>query len=606
MSSATIPSSRPLAAAVSLLLLAGAFSTATLAQAIQPTVQVTATRTPITVDVALASVSVISRDEIESAGSTDIGTLLRREAGLDIIRGGGIGQQTSVFLRGANSNQLLVLIDGVRVASANTGGYAWEQLPLAQIERIEIVRGPRAALYGSDAIGGVIQIFTRRGQGFNGAIGVGSHGTRLAEAGFGQRSQRSHFGVRGAYTEADGFSAQNERGFSFDPDRDGFIQRSLTADAGHDFGAVRLDGSLLTSDNDVEFDRGESNNQQRNARVALAGGDLNGWLLAVANMREILDTPSAGNRFESRRRQLDWQHALQPTATGELVWGLAWVAERGANINTRAGSVVHGGEREHRAGFASWRDGAGAWQWELAGRHDDHDGFGGKTSSQAALGWQAAAHSRLRASVAEGFRAPNLNELYSPGFGGGFFAGNPDLSAEQSRAWELGSEHQFGPLWLSLRGYRNDVRDLVDFSGGDTFQAINIGRARLQGAEADWRWQANDWSLAGNLGWLQARNQGTGQALLRRAPRKANVIAEHALGAGRAGIELHAVSARPEFGSAMPGYAIASAFLRWPLGPRLDLDLRLENLANREYEIVRGFNTAGISGMLQLRWRSQP
>lgn len=569
----------------------------------QPTVLVTATRTPITVDAALASVSVIDRAAIESAGSTDIGELLRREAGLDIVRGGGLGQQTSVFLRGANSNQLLVLIDGVRVASVNTGAYAWEQLPLAQVERIEIVRGPRAALYGSDAIGGVIQIFTRRGAGASGALAVGSHGTRVAEAGLRGRFGDGHAGLRAGYTDSDGFSAQNADGFNFDPDDDGHTQRSVNADAGYDFGRLRLDGWLLLGDNDLEFDRGESNNRQRHSSLALSGGERHGWRVALANARELLSTPTAGNRFESRRNQLDWQQAIVLSDDGELLWGLSAVDEHGVNRRLATGAVLQGGEREQRAGFLSWRERVGDWQWELAGRHDDYDGFGGHASGQAALGWQVAAHSRLRLSVAEGFRAPNLNELYSPGCCGGLFAGNPALRPEQSRAWELGSEHQLGRHALSLRAYRNAVTDLVDFSGGDTFQAINIGRARLQGAEADWRWETDAWGLGGNLSWLQATNQVSGQALLRRAPRKANLFVEHGLGRGRVGLELHAVSARPEFGGALPGYAVWSGWLRWPLSERLELDLRLENLSDREYTIVRGFNTAGFGGLLQLRWR---
>jgi vitamin B12 transporter len=584
-------------AAAGALLLAGAVGAGTA----QPTVVVTATRTPITVDDALASVSVIDRAAIESAGGLDIIDLLRREAGLDIVRSGGFGQQTSLFLRGAGSNQLLVLIDGVRAASVNTGGYAWEQLALAQVERIEIVRGPRAALYGSDAIGGVIQIFTRRDLGPSAALGIGSHGTVQADGGFARRSERSRLNLRAAYARSDGFSAQNERGFAFDPDRDGYLQRSLQADAGHDLGALRLDGNVLLSDNEVEFDRGESATRQRHARLALSGDRRGDWQLALAGSRELLETPSAGNRFESRRRQLDWQHVLDP-GRGELLWGLAWVDEHGANVDAATGRVRHGGEREHRAGFASWRDGAGGWQWELAARHDDYDGFGGRTSGQAALGWQVAETSRLRLSLAEGFRAPNLNELYSPGFGG-LFAGNPALRPERSRAWELGSEQRIGAVALSLRGYRNEVRDLVDFSGGDSFQATNIGRARLRGVEADWRWQAAHWAVAGNLSWLQARNLDTGSALLRRAPRKGNLSVERALGAGRLGLELHAASARPEFGGALPGYAVAAAFLRWPLGDRLELALRVENLADRDYELVRGFNTASRSGMLQLRWR---
>jgi vitamin B12 transporter len=595
---------RPLAVALAMALWGATLPGSAIASTpTQPTVVVTATRTPVTVDAALAAVTVLDRDDLEAAGSLDLVALLRGVAGIDVVRGGGVGQQTSVFLRGSNSNQVLVLVDGVRVASANTGGYAWEQLPLAQIERIEIVRGPRAALYGSDAIGGVIQVFTRRPQGPSGTVGIGSHGTRVADAAIGAGNADSRAGLRAAYSRTDGFSAQNEAGFAFDPDDDGYRQRSLAADASHAFAALRVEGQALASDSDVEFDIGESQVSQRSAQLALRGSQAVDWRLAASWAREVLDTPDFFNRFESRRRQLDWQHVMQPRAGAELVWGLSSVEERGASIDTFSNVAQYRGSRDHQAGFLSWRDGHAAWQWELAGRHDDYDGFGGHSTAQAALGWQLAAHSRLKASVGEGFRAPNLNELFSPGFFGGFFAGNPDLQPERSRAWEVGGEHAAGAVAFGWRAYRNDVRDLVDFSGGDTFQAINIGRARLQGAEADVRWTQGDLSLSGNLTWLQARNRDTDSALLRRAPRQANLRAEHALGRGSAGLMLHASSARPEFGGDLPGYAVLSAFLRWPLGDRLDLDLRLENLTDRDYELVRGFNTAGASGLLQLRWR---
>jgi vitamin B12 transporter len=595
---------RPLTVTLAALLCGGAVpGLAAAATPTQPTVVVTATRTPVSVDAALASVTVLARDDIEAAGSLDLVELLRGVAGVDVVRGGGLGQQTSVFLRGSNSNQVLVLVDGVRVASANTGGYAWEHLPLAQIERIEIVRGPRAALYGSDAIGGVIQVFTRRPQAPAGSVGIGSHGTRVADAAIGTANAASRVGLRAAYSHTDGFSAQNERGFSFDPDDDGYTQRSVAADASHAFAALRIEGQAMGSDNDVEFDQGESDVSQRNARLALSGTAGVDWRLSAAWAREMLDTPAFFNRFESRRRQLDWQHVLQPRPGAELVWGLSSVQERGVSIDTFSDLEQYRGSRDHQAGFVSWRDGHDAWQWELAGRHDDYDGFGGQSTGQGALGWQLTPASRLRASFGEGFRAPNLNELFSPGFFGGFFAGNPALRPERSRAWEVGGDHMAGAVALGWRAYRNAVRDLVDFSGGETFQAINIGRARLQGAEAEASWTHDRLTLAGSVSWLHARNLDTDQALLRRAPRQAQLRAEHAIGRGTAGLALHAASARPDFGGDLPGYAVLSAFLRWPLGDHLDLDLRLENLADRRYELVRGFNTAGAGGLLQLRWR---
>ncbi len=597
MQSSSCSMRRPLAVA-----LLSSLSAIAAAQTTQPEVVVTATRTPVTIDRTLASVSVIDRHDIETSGAVDLVALLRREAGVDIVRSGGLGQQTSVFVRGANSNQVLVLIDGVRAAAATTGGYAWEHLPVEQIERIEIVRGPRAALYGSDAIGGVIQIFTRRGSGAHAAIGVGNHDTWIGDAAFGQQSGRFRFGLRGSIVDTEGFSAQNEDGFSYDPDRDGSTRRSVAADAGFDFDAVRIDAHLLAGDSEIEFDRGVTDVDHRFGRIALHGGSTLSWTLAAAHAREDLLTPAFDARFETRREQFDWQQSLGLEQRGELVWGVSLVNERGASIDTASGNTQYSGDRDHRAGFGSWRDGRGAWNWELAARHDDYDGFGGETSAQAALGLQYAADGRLRASYAEGFRAPNLNELYSPGFWGGLFAGNPTLDPERSRAFELGVAQTFGAHAIDLRLYHNDVRDLIDFAGGETFQAINIGRARLRGAEAEWRWQQERWLLAGNLGWQQALNRDNDQPLIRRAPRKASLRLERGFGRGHAGIELQAVSARPEFGGELPGYAIASGYLRWPLTARLDLDLRLENLTDRDYELLRGFNTAGFGGQVLLRW----
>jgi vitamin B12 transporter len=574
------------------------------AQSRQPTVVVTASRTPISADAALAAVTVIEREAIEASGSLDLVSLLRTTVGLDIARGGGPGQQTSLFLGGSASNQLLVLVDGIRVASTNTGAYAWERLSLAQVERIEIVRGPRAALYGSDAIGGVVQVFTRRASGASGALGVGSHGTRLGEAGLGAERAGGRAGLRVAYAAADGFSAQNPRGFSYDPDADGYRQRSIAADSQHAIGDLRLELQARAAEQDVEFDIGRSQGNDRQGRATLAGGGgASDWQLAASNARETLDTPAFFNRFESRRRQLDWQHGWRPRAGAELLWGLTAVDERGASIDTFAAAPQYAGDRALRAAFASWRDGRGGWRWELAGRHDDYRGHAGASTAQAALGWLPNADHQLRLGAGEGFRAPNLNELYSPGFGG-LFAGNPALRPERSRAFELGGEHRLGGWQLGWRGFRNEVRDLVDFSGGDRFQAINLGRARLQGLETEFQRDFGALTLAGNASWLQARERPSGQPLLRRPPRKANLRLERRAGAGLVAVELHALSARPELGGELPGHALLSAFVRWPLHPRLDLDLRLENLTDRRYELVRGFDNAGIGGLLQLRWQA--
>ncbi len=581
-------------------ILSVAFS-ASAQDARQPEVIVTATRTPIAQDEALASVSVIDRDMIEQAGSSDVLTLLRSQAGLDIVRGGGLGQQASVFLRGSNSNHVLVLIDGVRMATATTGGYEWEHLPLAQIERIEIVRGPRAALFGSDAIGGVIQIFTRRANGPSAAVGVASHDTWSAEAAYGQRGDTGGFGVRAAATDSVGISAQNADGFGFDPDRDGYQQTSLTADAALIGEALRFDAQLLHSDADIEFDEGESDQQVSSLNLTLAGGASDPWRVALARVHEALETGAFFSRFETRRTQLEAQRVFKVGANGEWLFGTSVVNDDGRSVDTFSDLATYDDERQQRAVFTSWRDQRGTLDWEIGARNDHYDSFGGETSLQAALGWRIEGGPRLRASGGEGFRAPTLNELYSPGFSG-LFAGNPNLGPERSRAFELGADWQGNWADLSLSAYRNKVDGLIDFSGGETFQAINIRRAELRGVELEARAPVGEWQLSGNLGWQQARDADSDAALLRRPSRKASIRVDHSVGRGRFGLDVHAVSGRPDFGGELAGYALVGGWLRWPVADSLTLNLRLDNLFDRDYTLVRGFNTEGATASVQLRW----
>jgi vitamin B12 transporter len=573
--------------------------------AAQPQVVVTAHRAPVTVDETLASVSVITREDIQASGSHDLVDLLRTVPGVDLARSGGQGGQTSVFLRGTNSNHVLVLVDGVRISALGTGAYAWEEMDLAQVERIEIVRGPRAALWGSDAIGGVIQIFTRRADGFDATARAGNHGTLGADAGAGWRGERGGFDLRLGWDDARGINAQNPDGFAFDPDDDGYTRRHALAHGDVALGEQVLSGMASLRDNDVEFDQGESSTRQSQAMLALDGALADGWEqhVQLASMRDTLRTPDFFSRFESRREQADWHQRLALAARGELLFGLGYVRERGVNLDTFAGEPVFAARRHNRAAFASWRGGVAAHDFELSGRRDDNSQFGGESTFQAAWGWHAGEALRTTLSWGEGFRAPTLNELYSPGFGG-LFAGNPALDPEHSRSVEAGLDWQANAaLRFGLAAYRTDVRDLVSFSGGDTFQAVNIARVRIDGIELSGVAQWDAWSLSGNATWQDARNRDTDAPLLRRADRKASALLERSFdGGARLGLEGQAVSDRPEFGGDLPGYGLLSLRGSLPLGETLALDGRVENLFDRDYTLVRGFNTPGMTLLLSLRW----
>jgi vitamin B12 transporter len=207
-------------------------------------------------------------------------------------------------------------------------------------------------------------------------------------------------------------------------------------------------------------------------------------------------------------------------------------------------------------------------------------------------------------SLGQGFRAPNLNELYSPGFGG-LFAGNPDLDPERSNSVELGIDGSAGAHTVSLRLHRTRVRDLIAFQGGQTFQAVNVARAAIDGAELSWDWRAGDWRLDAGATWQDARDEDSGLDLLRRPDRKVSLGAERAFGALTAGADLHYVSPRRDFVADLPGYALLDLRIDWPLAGGWRIGARLDNALDRDYELAAGFATPGRALLLDVAW-AQP
>ncbi len=598
----SVPRLLPLAAAL--------LATPVLSQTLSRTdeVIVTASRVPVAVSETLAAVDVIDRDRIEAAGTQDVVDVLRRVPGVDIVRGGGIGQQASVFIRGTNSNHALVLIDGVRVGALGTGAYAWEHLPLAQIERIEVVRGPRAAQWGADALGGVVQIFTRRDAAPHASVQAGNHDTYGIAAGIGRRGQRGGFGVHAGWLETRGQNATAPGNWSFDPDRDGALLRNVTVHGDLELGAQRLEAMLLHADNDIGFDQGESNTRQDVQSLALAGELAQRWQhrLTLGGSRDRLDTPDSFTAYLSRRRQADWQHTFAHGARGETTFGLAWLDERGEQVDTFGGQAVYAQSRTTRSAFAGWRGRAGAQAFELSGRHDDNSVYGGSTSFGMAWGWDMGDVARLSASWGEGFRAPTMNELYSPGWGG-WYAGNPDLAPERSESYELALRvTPGGANEYELRVFRNDIDDLIDFSG-EQAQAINIARARIDGAELVWRWQGAAWHLETNATWQDPRSRDTGEALLRRPARKATALLErHFDGGLRVGVEGVAASDRPDYGGVkLGGYGLLALRASMPVATGWTLDARVENLLDRDYTLIDGYHTPDATALLTLRWQGR-
>jgi vitamin B12 transporter len=568
----------------------------------QPLIVVTADRRARTVDDTLARVSVLTRADIEASQALDLVDLLRRVPGVDLGRTGGPGQSTSLFLRGSNSNHVLVLIDGIRVSSANSGLFDFAHLPLQQIERIEIVRGPRASVWGSEAIGGVIQIFTRSPDGAGATARAGRHALYDGNVRYGWRGEHGAFAATLGGTRFDGYSAQNESGFSFDPDDDGYINRNLSVRGALDLGSQRVSGSFLGTRADVEFDQGLTDARNHSLGVAVAGPLAAGWdhTLTLGSAREDLTTPAFFARFRSRRETADWVHDVDLGAAGALVGGLNYVHEDGASIDTFGDAAVYARTRSNRAAFLGWQRDLAALDLQLSGRHDDNSAFGSETTFQGALGWSWSEQGRAFVSYGEGFRAPNLNELYSPGFGG-LFAGNPDLAPESSESVELGLTQSFGAHRLEASAYRTRIRNLVSFSGGETFRAENIGRADIDGLEIGYAWQGERYGVDASATLQDADNAATGQPLLRRPDRKLALAVSRRYGdAFEAALEGSYSSERADFGAELPSYALLDARIAWRATPQLKVGLRLDNAFDRDYELAAGFNTPGRSWLLTI------
>lgn len=592
---------------MSLMLTAAIVAALPAASARLDAITVTATRRPQAQQRVLADVSVIERAEIEASQAPDLLELLRWQAGVDLARTGGSGQSSSLFLRGSNSNHVLFLVDGVRIASTNTGAAAFEHLPLDQIERIEIVRGPRASYYGSDAIGGVIAITTRERQGAGLLLRAGSQGRAAGALGYGVSGDRGALSLQLGGEHYDGYSAQTPEGFSYDPDDDGYRNRNLALRGRLQAGSQQLGFSALATRADVEFDQGETAVDQHVLALTLDGPLGADWQhhLSLGSARDDLLTPVYYARFATRRTQLDWIHDVGLGADQHLVFGLNLQRERGLSATIGASAPDYAESLQHRAAFIGWQGSVGNWDQELVLRHDDHERFGGKATAQAALGWRFE-QGRLYGSWGEGFRAPNLNELYSPGFGG-LYAGNAALAPERSRSLELGVEATLASTQWGANVYRTRIDDLIAFEGAGNFQAINIARAAIDGLELSAHRRWDQWSLGAQLTWQDAENARTGTALLRRPARKAALDLGYRFDGGlQLGADLGYASARRDVSRELPGYALFGLRADWPLSPQWTLGARLANANDREYQWAAGYAAPGREFIVNLRWEAQP
>jgi vitamin B12 transporter len=575
---------------------------------------VTATRMAQPIEQLIADVTIIDAEEIARSGAQSLTELLQRQAGLEIIMNGGPGSTSGVFIRGTNRGQTLLLIDGLRVSSASVGAPSLEAVPLGQVERIEILRGPASSLYGADAIGGVIQIFTRKpSERFTGnaSAGYGTYRTRTLSAGLAGGMGALRFSLQAGGRRSDGFNATTDpTSFIFNPDRDGYESDDVGANAtltfapGHEATFQALRNRL-----DAQFDGGPDFDDRtlttlETWRVESRNQFHERWTsrLSVGESRDdsVSKTAFGDFPFRTRQRQYAWQNDIG-VPMGNLSVAIERREER---IDEEAGFAVR--ERNTNAVTGVWqlRHEGHAVQANL--RHDRSDQFGGETTGAIAWGWRFAPDWRVTASYGTAFKVPSFNDLYFPGFS------NPALKPERSRNVEAAVywDRRIGDAYLEARavGWHNQVEDLIVFQCDASFNCLpqNVDDATLTGAtlgfDASWR----DTTLRVSLDLQDPEDDATGHLLPRRARHHGAVVLTQRLGPVRVGLEVVASSHRfddAENLRRLAGYAIVNLTAEWQIGKGVALFVRGDNVTDRDYVLASGFATPGAQVFAGVRWQ---
>jgi vitamin B12 transporter len=587
---------------------------------------VTAARAPEPEDQSLFSVTVLTRADIEARQVSSVADLLADLAGISVDESGGLGQQSSVFIRGADSDHTLLLIDGVRVGSATLGIAPFEIIPLEQIDRIEVVRGPRSTLYGSDAVGGVIQIFTRQagepGATVGGSAMTGSYDTHEFTGYAAARSRAVWSSISGDVLTTGGIPACLPSAIAgcFDPAApqvpDGHQNRSGSLSAGAQLtGQLTASADVLYTHGWTAFDgagfddRLDFQEKVFTAHLDQAVGRT--WHLRLMagrdedDERDFLDPTPVGT-FDTVRNSFSLQ------ADGKLSDALSLIS--GADyedVHVDSDTPFDVTSRTTRAGFSELHADFGRWSALAGARFEDNEQFGAHWTENLGVARKLGEGLRLILTWGTAFRAPTFDELYFPGFG------NPNLKPETSQSWEAGLDAGEGALRWSLHAYQTTIDDEISIDPL-TFLPVNINRSRIRGVELQGDWHGADWVVGGQLTGLEPLNVSPGpeydDLLPRRAQQSASITVRRLLRSAPSGSADGSVAAVARWEGrryddlantlAMGGYLTVDLLTQWRLGSDWTLEAKAANLFDRSYQTAAYYAQPGRSYGVTIRYRS--
>ena len=579
---------------------------------------VTASRTPQTRESTIGDVTVIDAEEMQRAGQSTLVEVLSRQAGIEMSSSGGAGTVSGIFIRGTNASHVVVLIDGMRVDSATLGSTAFENLPIGQIDRIEILRGPASTLYGQDAIGGVIQIFTKKGNGapkVNASLGYGSYNTKRADAGVNGSLGDTRFALNVSSLDTNSFSAIDTKNKDYD-DKDAYRNLAFSGNVSHQIEAGHELGlQFLHSDGRVHFDNpfngsnfdSKADSKQYSFAVFSNNQFTDFWLSKVrigegADESRTFDQFSVnhGDLFKTRQFQLSWQNDFKlPVGTLTLLYD---------NLNQKVKSNTTDytvKERDNDGFVASYLINADAHSLQISARHDNNTQFGSHNTGSLGYGYKFNPNWRVTASVGTAFKAPTFNDLYYP------FFGNPNLSPEKSRNVEASLRYQADNTSASATIFHHKIRDLIGYD--DAFNVMNVNKARINGLSLSANQQLGDLHLGGSVDIQSPEDEKTGKLLVRRANRHASLNASYTLGDWRFGAETIASSLRYNNASntaKLSGYALINATVNYQFAKDWSVQARANNILDKEYALALDFggeayNTAGANLFVNIRYQPE-
>lgn len=548
-----------------------------------------------------AANTVFTRDDIDRLQPSSVTDLLSRVPGVQVARTGGRGSLPGIFIRGTKSAQSLVLVDGQRIANTTSGDSGLQYLNVDQIERVEVLRGSRSVIYGSDAIGGVIQIFTRRnaGQGLQPRLklGFGSNNTWERSLGLSGGDERTRFNLGASLDETAGID-WSHASFPSDRDHDAYRNKSLSLNLSHEFSdELEVGFNLLDSRGKSEYDNsfgrydfatGQSVGQKpyTDYTVSSASAYIDAQLNEAWQTR--VELGHSENRdtkrdklspdfsvFNTYRDSINWQNDLTLDQQNSLILGGDWYEDRFHGSTTFSEN-----SRWNRAAFIQHRFKGEWFSTELGLRHDDNQQFGAQNSWSGTLTLPVNSDNDILLSYSEGFRAPTFNDLYYPDTQ----YSNPNLQPETSKSYELQWRSQLSDssrLEASL--YRTDLKDAIILDGG---KPQNVATARINGFEAALKQELFGWQ--GNLGLsiIDPRDRTSGHTLARRARRTLNLDLDRQFDQLSLGASWQAISSSydaEDNKNRLAGYYLVGLRSGWALSREVALSLKVDNLLDRRY-----------------------